>query len=207
MPWRPEPGNEGILPSHQEPCAMRHACSRQHLLQRWADLSKRGLQDQKGQLRGASGYYFCNTSRYDFEKLLADAPQLAANLRNCIAGFSENMREVLEKFDFDNTISKLDEAGLLFQVMERFIEDPTGHDADRIAFGSTLSNDRHASQLFDYLIANPPYGKDGKRDQEAVRREHERGATGRFGRELPRISDGQTLLLLRMLARVAGTRD
>ena len=117
------------------------------------------------------------------------------------------MREVLEKFDFDNTISKLDEAGLLFQVMERFIEDPTGHDADRIAFGSTLSNDRHASQLFDYLIANPPYGKDGKRDQEAVRREHERGATGRFGRELPRISNGQTLLLLRMLARVAGTRD
>lgn len=30
------------------------------------------------------------------------------------------MREVLEKFDFDNTISKLDEAGLLFQVLERF---------------------------------------------------------------------------------------
>src|SRR5690606_35065849 len=37
-----------------------------------------------------------------------------------IAGFSPNMREVLEKFDFDNTISKLDEAGLLFQVLERF---------------------------------------------------------------------------------------
>ena len=30
------------------------------------------------------------------------------------------MREVLEKFDFDNTIAKLDEAGLLFLVMERF---------------------------------------------------------------------------------------
>ncbi len=30
------------------------------------------------------------------------------------------MREVLEKFDFDNTITKLDEAGLLFLVMERF---------------------------------------------------------------------------------------
>ena len=67
-----------------------------------------------------SGFAFYNTSRYDFEKLLADAPHLAANLRNYIAGFSPNMREVLEKFDFDNTISKLDEAGLLFQVLERF---------------------------------------------------------------------------------------
>ena len=72
------------------------------------------------QLRRSSGFAFYNTSRYDFEKLLADAPQLAANLRNYIVGFSRNMREVLERFDFDNTISKLDEAGLLFQVLERF---------------------------------------------------------------------------------------
>ncbi len=72
------------------------------------------------QLRRASGFAFYNTSRYDFDKLLADAPNIAANLRNYITGFSPNMREVLEKFDFDNTISKLDEAGLLFQVMERF---------------------------------------------------------------------------------------
>jgi type I restriction enzyme M protein len=71
-------------------------------------------------LRKVSGFAFYNTSRYDFDKLLGDAPHLAANLRNYIAGFSQNMREVLEKFDFDNTISKLDEAGLLFQVLERF---------------------------------------------------------------------------------------
>jgi type I restriction enzyme M protein len=72
------------------------------------------------QLRRASGFAFYNTSRYDFEKLLADAPHIAQNLRNYIAGFSPNMREVLEKFDFDNTIAKLDEAGLLFQVVQRF---------------------------------------------------------------------------------------
>src|SRR6267143_3103595 len=78
------------------------------------------IDDLGGQLRKASGFAFYNTSRYDFDKLLADAPHLAANLRNYIAGFSPNMREVLEKFDFDNTISKLDEAGLLFQVLERF---------------------------------------------------------------------------------------
>ena len=57
------------------------------------------------------------------------------------------------------------------------------------------------SQSFDYLIANPPYGKDWKRDQDTVTEEHERGATGRFGPGLPRISDGQTLFLLHMLAR------
>jgi type I restriction enzyme M protein len=78
------------------------------------------LENLDPQLRRASKFAFYNTSRYDFEKLLADAPHLAANLRNYIKGFSPNMGEVLEKFDFDNTISKLDEAGLLFQVLERF---------------------------------------------------------------------------------------
>src|SRR3990167_2434051 len=78
------------------------------------------LQNLDPQLRKASRFAFYNTSRYDFEKLLADAPNLASNLRNYINGFSPNMREVLEKFDFDNTISKLDEAGLLFLVLERF---------------------------------------------------------------------------------------
>jgi hypothetical protein len=50
-----------------------------------------------------------------------------------------------------------------------FMKDPTGRDADHIAFGSTLSNDRHAGMRFDYLIANPPYGKDWKGALEAGR--------------------------------------
>ena len=283
------------------------------------------------QLQRASGFAFYNTSRYDFEKLLADAPHVAQNLRNYIAGFSPNMREVLEKFDFDNTIAKLDESGLLFQVVQRFgdpqvnlhpdavdnatmgtifeellrkfnealnenpgehftprdvvhlmvdlllagdgerlrtkgvvlsVYDPCcgsggmltiakehltagetrdgerrgaavnpdadthlfgqevnpetfaicksdlfmksadGRDAKNVLFGSTLSNDRHAGAGFDYLIANPPYGKDWKRDQDAVRAEHDRGDAGRFGPGLPRISDGQLLFLQHMLAHV-----
>ena len=80
------------------------------------------------------------------------------------------------------------------------MKDPTGQDPDHITYGSTLSNDRHAGQGFDYLIANPPYGKDWKRDEDAVRAEHERGTAGRFGPGLPRISDGQLLFLLHMLA-------
>jgi type I restriction enzyme M protein len=286
------------------------------------------LENLDPQLRRASRYAFYNTSRYDFEKLLGDAPHLAANLRNYIAGFSPNMREVLEKFDFDNTISKLDEAGLLFKVLERFkdvdlhpdkvdnptmgtvfeelirkfnealnenpgehftprdvvhlmvdlllagdekqirkegvvvtvydpccgsggmltiakdhvlgtggregmnskadvhlfgqevnpetfavcksdlfMKDPSGRDADNILFGSTLSGDRHAKRRFDYLIANPPYGKDWKRDEEAVEEEHERASAGRFGAGLPRISDGQLLFLQHMLAHMRPVED
>ena len=90
------------------------------VLERQAEFRGRGLENLHRQLCCASGFAFYNTSRYDFERLLADAPNAAANLRNYIAGFSHNMREVLERFDFDNTISKLDEAGLLFQVLEMF---------------------------------------------------------------------------------------
>ncbi|MDO9529230.1 MAG: class I SAM-dependent DNA methyltransferase [Syntrophales bacterium] len=278
------------------------------------------LDNPDPQLRKASGFAFYNTSRYDFEKLLADAPNLASNLRNYINGFSPNMREVLEKFEFDNTIERLDQSGLLFKVMERFknaelhpdrvpnpmmgtifeelirrfnealnenpgehftprdvvrlmvalmlvgdeelimgegivrtIYDPCcgsggmltiakehvmgtenlpgmnpmadihlfgqevnpetwaisksdmlmlhpdGHDADNIAFGSTLSNDQHSGRHFDYLITNPPYGKDWKMDEEKVKSEHDRGDSGRFGAGLPRISDGQLLFLQHML--------
>ena len=72
-----------------------------------------------------------------------------------------------------------------------FMKSEDGRDAENVLFGSTLSKDRQASDNFDYLIANPPYGKDWKRDQDAVRGEHDRGAAGRFGPGLPRISDGQ----------------
>ncbi len=90
------------------------------MLAKQAELRDKGLENLDDQLRLASGFAFYNTSRYDFPKLLADATHLAPNLRNYIAGFSPNMREVLEKFDFDNTISRLEESGLPFQVLERF---------------------------------------------------------------------------------------
>lgn len=87
------------------------------------------------------------------------------------------------------------------------MKDPIGRDADNIAYGSTLSKDRHAGKTFDYLIANPPYGKDWKGDHDAVSTEHERGAAGRFGQGLPRISDGQLLFLLHMLAHAKDPKD
>jgi type I restriction enzyme M protein len=268
-------------------------------------------------LTRASGFAFYNTSLYGFESLVADSKDLAQNLRNYIAGFSENMREVLEKFDFINTISKLDEAGLLYLVLERFstidlhpstvsnlemgyifeeiirkfnealdenpgehftprevirlmvdvlllnekerlnrkgfialVYDPCcgtggmltvakdhilqmnpnadvilygqevnpetfavckadlymkstdGRDAENIKFGSTLSKDQHPEIRYDYLLANPPYGKEWKLDLKAVTDEYNKGDYGRFSAGLPRISDGQMLFLQHLLGRM-----
>src|SRR5439155_10254640 len=63
------------------------------------------------------------------------------------------------------------------------------------------------STKFYYLIANTPYGKDRKRDEDAVRAEHERGTAGRFSAGLPRISDGQLLFLLNMLAHAKEPKE
>jgi type I restriction enzyme M protein len=272
------------------------------------------------QLCKASGFAFYNTSKYDFEKLLAEPQQLAANLRRYINGFSKNMRDVIEKFDFENTITKLETANLLYKVVEKFADktkvdlspsalsnhemgyvfeelirkfnealdenpgehftprevirlmvnlmfshdraalkkgkvirtvydpccgsggmltiakewiqgiNPTadvhlfgqevnpstyavsksdlyiksvdGRDAENIAFGSVLSHDGHADRTFDYLLSNPPYGKDWNLDQEAVRAEAARATNNRFEAGLPRISDGQLLFLQHMLGRM-----
>jgi type I restriction enzyme M protein len=273
-------------------------------------------------LRQESGYAFYNTSRYDFETLLGDSQHLSQNLQNYIAGFSDNMREVIERFDFRNTITKLDDAGLLFLVMEKFknidlhpdvisnlemgyifeelirkfneasnenpgehftprevislmvslllaqdksalseagriatIYDPCcgsggmltvakdrilelnpqanvylygqevnpetfavaksdlyiksadGRDAENIAFGSTLSNDQHSRNTFDYILANPPYGKDWKMDRKAVEAEADLGDAGRFGAGTPRISDGQILFLQHMISKMRPEAD
>lgn len=267
-------------------------------------------------LRKASGFVFYNTSPFTFERLTDDPANLAANLLAYINGFSENMREVIEKFDLRNTIAKLDEAGLLFLVVERFknidlhpdqvdnhtmgtifeelirrfnealdenpgehftpreiihlmvdllvgpengkllepyrvlkvadpacgsggmltlaktrllsvnptlqvylygqevnpetfavckadlyMKSPDGKDAENIAFGSTLSAEAHPLERFHYQLANPPYGKEWKVDEDRVRQEAAKPG-GRFGAGLPRVSDGQLLFLQHMLSRM-----
>ena len=279
------------------------------------------LKDTDKVLRRASGYAFYNTSKYTFDRLLGDPNNIAKNLNAYINGFSENMREVIEKFDFRNTISKLNEANLLYLVLQRFNEidlhpdvvdnhemgtvfeelirrfnealdenpgehftprdvvqlmvmllfaigreilkveqrvvkfsDPAcgtggmltiakeraleinsnlqiylygqevnpetyavcksdlymksadGRDAENIAFGSTLSHDAHVGETFEYQLANPPYGKEWKRDQEAVEAEAAK-PNGRFSAGTPRISDGQLLFLQHMLSHMAKPED
>jgi type I restriction enzyme M protein len=80
-----------------------------------------------------------------------------------------------------------------------YIISADGRDAERILFGSTLANPQHDGS-FDYMLANPPYGKDWKGDKKAV--DAQKDAGGRFDAGLPRISDGQLLFLQDMLSRM-----
>ncbi len=67
------------------------APTKSKVLAKQVELKSKGLQDLDGQLRTTSRFAFYNTSEYDFDKLLADAPNVAANLRNYISRFSPNM--------------------------------------------------------------------------------------------------------------------
>lgn len=276
------------------------------------------LDDLDDLLRQASGYAFYNTSKYDFERLLDDHENLDDNLMRYINGFSPNMRQVLYNFDFNNTIRKLDDRGLLFKVVEEFneidlhpdevsntemgyifeelirrfneatnenpgehftprevihlmsnillrpdlkelkkdgiivkiydpacgtggmlsitkdeikkvnpdadvrvygqelnpetyavsksdffIKTPDGKDAENILHGSSLSNPHHQGETFNYMLANPPYGKDWKQDKDEIEDEAERGYAGRFGAGTPRSNDGQLLFTQDMLSHKA----
>jgi len=67
-------------------------------------------------------FAFCNVSPYGFPRLLAEPASLAANLRAYTNGFSPNMRAILGKLGLHDAIAKLQEAGLLSLVVQRFSE-------------------------------------------------------------------------------------
>lgn len=278
-----------------------------------------GLANLHDQLCRTSGYAFYNTSPLTYESLLRDPDNLVGNLRAYVHAFSPNVRDIFAQYNLDDYIRRLQEANLLFMLMDRFNErgkvdlrpqtldnhamgyvfeqlirkfnedlnetpgehftpreiirlmtdlvldqdetlrleggsrtvydpccgtggiltimkehllqanpnarvhlygqelnpqtwavarsdmllvNPDGTDADHIRPGTTLGADAHAEMRFDYLLANPPYGKEWKMDQAHVVAEAARGPAGRFGAGLPPISDGQVLFLQHMLARM-----
>ena len=67
-----------------------------------------------------SGQTFYNTSELDFARLLADPDNIRANLSAYVAGFSENAREIFERYDFQVQIDRLDSAHLLYQIVQKF---------------------------------------------------------------------------------------
>jgi len=78
-----------------------------------------------------------------------------------------------------------------------------GQDASHIACGNSFSDDGHPGRRFDYLLANPPFGVEWKKIEDAVRTEHQtRGYAGRFGAGLPRINDGSLLFLQHMISKM-----
>lgn len=70
-----------------------------------------------------------------------------------------------------------------------------GNDAERIKSGNTLSDDQFSGETFDYIISNPPFGREWKNEEAIVKNEAKLGFDGRFGPGLPSTSDGQMLFL------------
>ena len=266
-------------------------------------------------LRKVSGYSFYNTSPYDLKKAIGDPANLKQNLQAYVDGFSANVRDVFERYDFASHLAKLDENDLLLMVTKEFLSidlhpeavsnaemghvfeeligkameasneeageyftprdvvrlivsllfsrdddvltkpgivrsvyDPTtgtggmlstaedyvkklnpdarltlygqelnaesyaiaktdliihGQQAENMILGDTLTNDGHWDKTFDYGLANPPFGVEWKKQQDAVVKEHElRGFDGRFGPGLPRVSDGSLLFLLHLVSKM-----
>lgn len=262
-----------------------------------------------------SGYSFYNTSKFDFEKLLSDPDGIEANFRAYLNGFSSNVRNIIEKFNFDSQITRLAEKNLLYIVIQEFttpkadfhpdkisnlemgyvfeeiirrfsesynedagqhytprevielmvnilfyndselltgdiartIYDPAcgtggmlsvaddylkkmnsnaelicfgqeindqtyaickadmlikGGNADNIKNGNTLSGDEFKDDKFDYILSNPPFGREWKNDRDAIEKEAKLGYAGRFGAGLPPVSDGQMLFLQTAISKM-----
>lgn len=77
-----------------------------------------------------------------------------------------------------------------------------GGNPDNMRFGDTLSDDKFSGYTFEYIISNPPFGIDWKREKKAVEAEAAKGELGRFAPGLPKISDGQQLFVLNGLAKL-----
>lgn len=289
-----------LLPTHQA------------VLDTYEKVKKLAVTD--GFLRRASGYQFYNTSKYTFDRLLADPENIESNFRDYLNGFSANVQDVLAKFDFENIIKRMVDSNTLYLVIKEFgsqkgylgpdkisavdcgyifedlvrrfsesfgkeagahftsrdiiylmtdlllsgadlqrqenvtVYDMTmgtsqmlscmeeriheinpdmevtcfgqefnpstfaiakadmmirGGNPDNMRFGDTLSDDQFSGYTFRYIISNPPFGIDWKREQDAVKAEADKGDQGRFAAGLPKISDGQQLFVLNGLSKLS----
>lgn len=272
-----------------------------------------------GFLKEAAGYQFYNTSQYTFPKLITDPENIEDNFQDYIAGFSDNVQQILSRMNFQAQIDRMVEAGVLYQVIvdfsaekldmspnristvdmgyifenlvQRFSEsyneeagahftsrdiiylmcdllltdndivkdndgihctvyDMTmgtsqmltcmeerlkqldskatvqtfgqeinpftmgiavadtmihGGDPDNMQFGDTLSDDKFTGYQFDFVISNPPFGIDWKREATVVEAEHKKGEAGRFAPGLPSKSDGQMLFLMNGVKKLKDT--
>lgn len=266
--------------------------------------------------KAAGGLEFYNTSKYTFERLLDDPDNIEDNFCDYLNGFSENVRDIIEKFKFDGHITTMANKGILYIVIKEFtspkanlhpdvisnlemgyifeeiirrfseahnedagqhytprevirlmvnilfnddsdvlsgsnvaktIYDPAcgtggmlsvaeeylhelnkstellafgqelndqtfaickadmlikGNNADYIKDGNTLSHDQFEGYTFDYIISNPPFGREWKNEKAKVEAEAKRGFAGRFGAGLPAASDGQMLFLMTAISKM-----
>ena len=256
---------------------------------------------------------FYNISPFTIEKLLNDSENIKSNLEEYLNGFSNNVRDIIQNFEFKKEIEKLNknnalyntikemskvdfhpnvvsnqEMGYIFEnlirrfnengeagdhytprevielcmnmlfcgkedvikqkgkilsvadfcagtggmlsIAEKFIKSKNnyadvqafgqeinsqsyavcksdmlikGQNPENIVLGNTLDNDGHSGKQYRYLISNPPFGVQWKKEESKVKEEHDKlGFNGRFGAGTPRISDGSLLFLQNMISKM-----
>ena len=270
-------------------------------------------------LKNVAKHDFYNTSKFDFAGLIADADNIKENFTSYLQAFSDNVKDIIQRFDFFKEIDKMSENDLLYTIINEFnakkadfspnvvtaqdmgyifeelirkfsesydeqagahftardiiylmtellvVNDKDelmknggsktaydmtmgtsqmltclderlhdinesinltcfgqefnpetyaiakadtlirGGDADNMKFGDTLSNDQFEGYTFDYIISNPPFGIDWKKEKDSVEREAKLGESGRFEAGLPAIGDGQMLFLQNGLKKLKPT--
>lgn len=300
--------NDTLLSTHEKVLAMNKQCD------------ERGIQVKDGFLQKAAGHKFYNTSVFTLDKLLDDADNIEDNFRSYLNGFSDNVQDILENFEFDKEITKMSKGNALYIVIQEFCSEKAYMGADKVSsvdmgyvfeelvrkfsesydeqagahftardiiylmtdlliagdkeslrqevvtktvydmtmgtsqmlgclteriqqinpdadvtcfgqefnpetfaiakadmlikdgnadnmkFGDTLvkqefapenvKGDQFENYEFDYIISNPPFGIDWKKEKDSVEAENRLGDAGRFGAGLPPISDGQMLFML-----------
>ena len=98
------------------------ADTKEKILKQYEKLKNKKLDEPDILLNKTAGYKFHNHSKYDFKKLIADPDNIKANLRTYLNGFSQNAQDILEHFEFEKQIEKLDKADLLYQIVKKFEE-------------------------------------------------------------------------------------
>lgn len=114
-PYRPEKYGDVILPLA---VLRRFDCLLENTKQTIIERAK--TTDIEAILNSMTGYGFSNKSNFYFNNLLDDSDNIRVNFESYIQGFSTNIREIIENFNFENEIKKLEDNNMLFLVTKEF---------------------------------------------------------------------------------------
>ncbi|WP_342471989.1 class I SAM-dependent DNA methyltransferase [Metasolibacillus sp. FSL H7-0170] len=122
-PYKPEDYGKIVLPLavlRRFDCVLES--TKEEVLAKAEQFASMSEEAREPILNRVSKQNFHNTSKYDFNKLLSDSDNIADNLRDYINGFSKVARDIMEHFEFDRQIDKLDQNNLLYLTIKRFSE-------------------------------------------------------------------------------------
>ena len=100
------------------------ATTKDEVLKRHEALDSLGVNDQEPALRKESGYPFYNTSKFSLKDLRnrGNQQQLRADFEDWLNGFSKNVQDILENFEFRNQVPRLSKADALGALIEKFLD-------------------------------------------------------------------------------------